>query len=477
MTRLREVHVEARSPGRLAELVGTERAERFQSLAHAASQSLSGRRVVNVNSTASGGGVAEMLQTLLAYTRGVGIDTRWLVIEGNPAFFEVTKRIHNNLYGVPGDGGELGDAERSVYEATLAPHAESIREALQPGDVALIHDPQPAGLVAAAHAAGARVVWRCHVGIDEQSARSMQAWQFLHAYVADADAYVFSRASFAPPWASDRRLHVIAPSIDPFSAKNTQLSESDVHSVLVRTGLVAGPAGAAVGFVRRDGTMGEVRRPVDALRTEGPPHRQTPLVVQVSRWDHLKDMLGVMVGFVEHVAPFTEAHLVLAGPPVAGVTDDPEGALVFDECRRAWAALPDDVRRRVHLVCIPMDDPDENATVVNALQSHAAVVAQKSLAEGFGLTVVEAMWKSRPVVASAVGGIVDQITDGVDGLLVREPSDTAEFGRAARRVLEGGALAARLGRGARRRANEAFLPDRHLEQWAALLGELCERAE
>jgi len=474
---LREVHVEPKPPSRLADLVGTERAERFQSLARAASRRLSGRRVINVNSTANGGGVAEMLQTLLAYTRGVGIDTRWLVIEGNPAFFEVTKRIHNYLYDAPGDGGELGAAERAVYEATLARHAEDIREALQPGDVALIHDPQPAGLIAAARAAGAGVVWRCHVGVDEQSPRSMRAWEFLHPYVADADAYVFSRASFAPPWAADGRLRVIAPSIDPFSAKNVQLSESDVHSVLIRTGIVGGPAGSAVGFVRRDGTMGEVRRPVDVLRVGGPPDRETPLVVQVSRWDHLKDMLGVMTGFVEHVAPATDAHLVLAGPPVEGVADDPEGALVFEECRRAWAALPDLLRCRVHLACIPMDDPEENATVVNALQSHAAVVVQKSLAEGFGLTVVEAMWKARPVVASAVGGIVDQITDGEDGLLVRDPSDTAEFGRAVRRVLEDAALAARLGQGARRRANEGFLPDRHLAQWAGLLGELCERAE
>jgi trehalose synthase len=475
--RLREVRVEAKPPSRLAALVGPARAAQFEELARAAGERLAGRRIINVNSTASGGGVAEMLQTLLAYTRGVGIDTRWFVIDGDPAFFEVTKRIHNHLYDAPGDGGELGETERHVYEGTLHRQVDGINAELRPGDVALIHDPQPAGLTTAARAAGARVVWRCHVGVDRQSARSAHAWEFLRPYVADADAFVFTRANFAPPWASDGRLHVIAPSIDPFSAKNIRISEADVRSVLSRAGLVGGPAGPAVRFVRRDGTTGEVRRPVDAVREGDPPAVDTPLVVQVSRWDHMKDMVGVLHAFAAHVAPVTDAHLVLAGPSVAGVTDDPEGSLVFEECRRAWAALPEATRRRVDLVCVPMDDSDENATIVNALQSHAAVVVQKSLAEGFGLTVVEAMWKSRAIVASAVGGIADQITDDEDGLLVQDPSDLAGFGRSVRRVLDDAVLAARLGTKARDRASVGFLPDRHLAQWAGLLQQLCDVAD
>ena len=194
-----------------------------------------------------------------------------------------------------------------------------------------------------------------------------------------------------------------------------------------------------------------------------------PLVVQVSRWDPLKDMAGVMTGFVEHVLDDTEAHLVLAGPVVTAVADDPEAAVVLNETWDCWRALRHHQRSRVQLVCLPMSDGEENAVIVNALQRHASVVAQKSLAEGFGLTVTEAMYKGTPVVASAVGGITDQIVDGESGLLVQSPRDLAEFGRALNRVLGDPALAKRLGEGGRRRAIEFFLPDTSLGQWEELL--------
>jgi trehalose synthase len=472
MAMLREVVVEAAPAGQLAPLLGEERAAKFDALAQAARERLAGRTVVNLNSTASGGGVAEMLQTLLAHARGVGIDARWFVFEGNPPFFEVTKRIHNNLYGAPGDHGELDGEARQIYEGTLEDNATEFRGLLRPGDIALIHDPQPAGLVAAARRAGASVVWRCHVGIDEQSEYSQGAWDFLRPYLTDADAYVFTRRAFAPSWAADDRLHVIAPSIDPFSSKNTVLTDIEVLAVLRHTGLVDGEADATVQFTRRDGTRGEVIRHADVVRVGGPPSAETPLVVQVSRWDRMKDMAGVMAAFAEHIYGTSDAHLMLVGPAVTGVTDDPEGAQVFEECRLAWEALPLPTRGRVHLVCLPMLDPDENATIVNALQRHAAVVAQKSVAEGFGLTVVEAMWKGRPVVASAIGGINDQIVDEEHGLLIEDPLDLGQFGRATRRLLEEPDLAARLGTNARARAHAEFLPDRHLEQWASLLGNL-----
>src|SRR5690606_23106933 len=157
---------------------------------------------------------------------------------------------------------------------------------------------------------------------------------------------------------------------------------------------------------------GRVDRHVDILQTGPPPPGDVPLVVQVSRWDLLKDMAGVMVGFAEHVATATDAHLVLAGPAVTGVADDPESGRVLADCVEIWRRRPPAHRARVHLACTPMRDPDEAAVIVNALQRHAAVVAQKSLAEGFGVTVAEAMWKSRPIVASALGGIADQIDDG-----------------------------------------------------------------
>ena len=193
-------------------------------------------------------------------------------------------------------------------------------------------------------------------------------------------------------------------------------------------------------------------------------------MLQVSRWDRLKDMAGVMEGFALAVADddLAGAHLILAGPDVSGVTDDPEGAEVLRDCTEDWNQLPDAVRGRVHLASIPMDDVDENAIIVNALQRHAAVVVQKSIVEGFGLTVTEAMWKGRPVVASRVGGIQDQITDGRDGLLVDDPYDIEAFAEVLVRVLADPALAERLGTSAHERVLAEFLGDRHLEQYVDL---------
>jgi trehalose synthase len=183
-------------------------------------------------------------------------------------------------------------------------------------------------------------------------------------------------------------------------------------------------------------------------------------------------MQGVMDGFAEHVDPSLGAHLLLAGPAVTGVADDPEAAEVLEECTERWRALPHAARGRIHLACTPMADPDEAAAIVNALQRHAAVVVQKSIAEGFGLTVAEAMWKARPIVASAVGGIVDQIVSGAHGLLVTDPRDLVSFGTAVETLLRERTEAARLGANARARANAEFLGDRHLEQYGRLLAQL-----
>ncbi len=186
----------------------------------------------------------------------------------------------------------------------------------------------------------------------------------------------------------------------------------------------------------------------------------------------MKDMAGVMEGFAEHVDPALGAHLVLAGPAVTGVADDPEAALVYDDCVTRWRSLPHAIRGRVHLACMPMADPDEAAAMVNALQRHATVVVQKSLAEGFGLTVTEAMWKARPIVASAVGGIADQIIDGQHGVLVQDPKDLSAFGAAVEGLLRDGNLAEELGRSARDRATTEFLGDRHLQQYGTLFESL-----
>ncbi|HEX4805135.1 MAG TPA: glycosyltransferase [Conexibacter sp.] len=471
--RMREVAVQAIDAARLAPLIGPERMAAYEATAAAARELLAGRSIVSVNSTAAGGGVAELLQSLLAYARGAGVDARWLVMEGDPAFFAITKRIHNHVYGTPGDGGPLGARERRHYEAVAERNARELRALVRPGDVVLLHDPQPAGLAPALKRDGATVVWRCHIGCDVANAWTRRAWAFLERYVGDVDAVVVSRTAFAPPWADPARVHAIPPSIDPFSAKNEPMDAGQVRDALVYVGVLAGEVdGPHVGFTRRDGSPGRINRHADVLQTGPPPPPDAPLVVQISRWDRLKDMTGVMRAFSEHVDPALGAHLLLAGPVVTGVADDPEGGAVLRECVELWRTLPHAARSRVHLACMPMADPDEQAAIVNALQRHATVVVQKSLAEGFGLTVAEAMFKQRPVVGSAVGGIVEQIRDGEDGLLLADPHDLAACGAAIERLLRDPLEAARLARNARARVVEEFLGDRHLEQYARLFGDV-----
>ena len=469
-TRIQEVEVQALDAARLEPLIGSDRTARYEAIAEATESLLGDRAVLNVNSTATGGGVAEMLQTLLAYGRGAGLDVRWLVIQGDSAFFEITKRIHNGLYGSAGDSGTLGDAERRHYEQTLRENADELLALVRPNDVVLIHDPQPAGLAGAMRSAGAKVIWRCHVGVDEPNEWTERSWSFLRPYLEDVDAFVFSRRAYAPSWADELRVHVIPPSIDPFSAKNEPISQRNVRRILGYTGLIAGDGELPeIPFTRRDGSPGRFSRRVDVLQTGPPPPVDVPVVVQVSRWDRMKDMPGVMSGFAEHVDPSLGAHLLLAGPAVSGVADDPEASEVLEECMDLWRALPHAARSRVHLACTPMVDPDEAAAIVNALQRHAAVVVQKSIAEGFGLTVAEAMWKSRPIVASAVGGIVDQIVSGAHGLLVADPADLASFGTAVETLLSDRTEADRLSANAKARAGAEFLGDRHLEQYGQLL--------
>jgi trehalose synthase len=249
-----------------------------------------------------------------------------------------------------------------------------------------------------------------------------------------------------------------------------------VHAILRHIGLIATNGASAresPGYHRQDGSTAIVGRTANIVREGPPPGADVPLVVQVSRWDALKDMAGVMQGFVEHVAPAVDqAHLALVGPDTAGVSDDPEGAAIFEDCVARWQALPPVMRERVSLVRLPMEDGEENAAMVNAIQRHAAVVVQKSMREGFGLTVTEAMWKGRPIVASAVGGIQDQLRHRKEGLLVRDPADLRSFGRALRRLLQDAAYATVLGEHARRRCIRHFLPPRHLRQYVELVGDL-----
>ena len=447
-----EVEIAARPLSALDGILSPEQAGRLRAAADRALTGLSGRTVWNVSSTATGGGVAEMLHTLLGYVTGAGISTRWLVLAGDSDFFAATKRLHNAIHGL-GQVPALDGADRAAYDRVTERNAPELLDAVGPRDLVLLHDPQTAGLVEPLHRAGIPVVWRSHIGLDGRTATSDSAWDFLRERMGAADAVVFSRRRYAPSWVPADRLWVIPPSVDPLSAKNRSIPPADGVRLLTEAGLLSGGGG------------GEPA--VRIVHGAPPPPPDAPLVVQVSRWDRLKDMPGVMTAFARMAAGRPDAHLMLTGPAVAGVTDDPEQAEVFADCLQAWEILPAGIRERVHLATVPTDDTEWNATVINALQRHAAVVVQKSLAEGFGLTVTEAMWKGRPVVAGAVGGILDQIEDGRSGLLV-DPADLDATAAALERVLGDGELARSLGAAARARVEDHYLGDRQLRQYADL---------
>ena len=473
MGELTEVEIRPVSPERFQEVLAPEQFSGFMEQVDRARHLLDGRTIWNVNSTATGGGVAEMLRSLVAYVKGAGLDARWLVIPGNPEFFRLTKRIHNHLHSARGDGGQLDEQARLTYESALAVTAKQLVARVRTGDIVIVHDPQPAGLVPVLREHGAHVVWRCHVGLDEPDELARNAWRFLLPYVLPAEAYVFSRATFAWDGLDRDRIWVIPPSIDAFSTKNRPMPEDQVRALLQAAGVLAGEPSAGARFTRLDGTDALLVHRAHIFQTAavGPDVR---LVVQVSRWDGLKDPLGVIRGFAEHVASDLDAHLMLAGPEVEGVADDPEGGQVLMDCLAAWSDLPGEIMSRIHLAVLPMVDGDENAALVNAIQHHASIVVQKSLAEGFGLTVSEAMWKGRPVVASAIGGIQDQIEDRGTGLLVHDPRDLAEYGGALRDLLDDTDEAARIGNAARERVRARFLGPRHLLQYADLTRRLVE---
>jgi trehalose synthase len=476
MAVLQNVQLSALPLDRFASVLDPERMEEAIQTAADMRELLAGRVFWNVNSTAVGGGVAEMLQSLLRYTRGVGIDTRWLVIQGNPDFFKFTKRLHHALHGSAGDGGDLGEDERRLYEDTLAANAVELADCVKRDDIVLLHDPQTAGLAPRLLELGAGVIWRCHIGQDSSNEHVESGWRFLARYLEDVPRFVFSRDAYVPASCDHGKSAIIQPSIDAFSAKNRDLDEDTVRTILVHTGLVEGPPPDPPHheFERVDGSPGRIERRADVIRLGRAPSWDTPLVVQVSRWDPLKGMRGVMEAFAHLIQrnPALKAHLVLAGPNVKAVADDPEGEAVFEETYRRWRELSHSVRNRIHLASLPTADVEENAMIVNALQRHAAIVVQKSLHEGFGLTVTEAMWKARPVIASAVGGIQDQIENGINGILLKDPYDLGPFEAALGLLLQDAGERRRLGEAARERVRDRFLGVRHLLEYARLIEEM-----
>ena len=364
-------------------------------------------------------------------------------------------------------------AAGAAYESVQIANARAITPQVRPDDVVILHDPQTAGLAAPLKAVGAVVLWRCHVGTEVHNYWTEEAWDFLRPHLATCDAFVFTRREYVPRWVPMDRVSIIPPSIDPFSPKNQELSERQRLQILTAMGVLGATPTEDATFTRRNGSVGLVGRRATVV-AEGPLDASVPLVLQVSRWDHLKDMAGVMAGFVARVASRGNAQLALVGPTVDDVSDDPEGHEVLQECIEAWSTLPVQLRRQIRLMTLPMDDGDENAAMVNALQRHATIIVQKSLAEGFGLTVAEGMWKAKAVVASAVGGIVDQVVPGT-GVLLDDPNDLDAFGDALVSLLDRPREALRLGEKARRHVLESFVGDEHLMNYGALMERLKAR--
>jgi trehalose synthase len=443
---LTEVKIETAPLERFRPLLGERFAEIEGAAAHAR-ETFAGRRIWHVNSTAQGGGVAEMLRALLPYARDAGVDTRWLVLPEADGFFAVTKRLHNRLHGANGDEGALDDEARAAYERALSWCADRLRETVDTRDVIYLHDPQTAGLVPAMKEASAAVIWRCHIGVDRPNDVAREAWDFLRPYVAAADAYVFSRREYLWETLDEDRAWFMPPVIDPFSPKNEEMGAERVAAVL--------------------GTVAEKATIVE----EGPVPGGGPVVTQVSRWDRLKDPRGLLEVFEHHLQHPT-AHLVLVGPDSAGVSDDPEGAAVYAEVAEHWQGMSAACRARSHLVSLPMDDLEENARMVNALQRRAEVIVQKSLAEGFGLTVAEAMWKARPVVASRVGGIQDQVGDGRSGVLVDDPHDLPGFARGIETILGDRDRCQTMGRAGHARVRDNYLAVNRLREYVGLVESL-----
>ncbi len=354
--------------------------------------------------------------------------------------------------------------------STLLDAADELVELVRDGDIVYIHDPQPAGLIPHVKSAGTEIVWRCHVGVDHPNGRAREAWDFLRPYVDEADALVFSRKEFVWDGLESERLWLVPPSIDAFSPKNEELDPQAARSILNVIGLGEGDHFKQAVF-ERVGRQHGARRSRRRARPGGADPRGRSA-------DRPGLPLGPAQGPGRSAPLFRGARRQPGGAPAPrravgdGGGGRSGGGRGAGGGSRALEQLPAEARGRVHLACLPLDDVQENAAMVNAIQRRADVVVQKSLAEGFGLTVAEAMWKSKPVVASRVGGIQDQIVDGESGVLVDDPADLAATGEAINRLLDDPERARRIGENARERVRRSFLGTRHLAQYMQLIEQM-----
>lgn len=385
-------------------IVGDEVIGQLERLA----ERLGRRRLVHVNSTRTGGGVAEMLQRNVPLLNQLGVETRWEVIEGDQTFFEVTKGIHNALQGLRMSLPPGG------IEYYLHVNQQNARRFTWEADFVLVHDPQPAFIIEHARRRARKWVWRCHIDISKPD---RQVWTMLRKAVAQYDASVFSMPSFSQNLPHPQFL--IYPSIDPLSEKNRELTQEEIQAVLDRLGI----------------------------------ERDRPLILQVSRFDSFKDPLGVIQAF-RMVRKHTPCKLILVG---GEATDDPEGPKVFARVMEEAHGEPD-----IQVLMLPPDSHHE----VNALQRASDIIVQKSVREGFGLTVTEAMWKGKPVIGGAAGGIVMQVRDYHTGFLVHSPEGCAFR---IRYLLRRPELARRMGAVAKEFVRRHFLITRDVRDHLTLM--------
>jgi len=369
-------------------------------------------RVVHVNSTYMGGGVAEILAKMVPLMQETGINTTWEVITGDESFFQCTKGFHNALQG---NRIDIPEALLRAYEEANQRNAKSLQPLLEEADIVIVHDPQPAPLLSLCPRRKGRWIWRCHIDLSHPY---RPVWKYLRKFVEGYDASIFSLSDFAHPL--PHPAYLIPPSIDPFTEKNIELEEKEVHGIRERFGI--------------------------------DPER--PLMLQVSRFDRFKDPIGVIQAFRLSKKYLPELQLVLAG---GEATDDPEGELVRNEVQAFSQNEPD-----IHVLLLP---PDAHRTV-NALQRTADVVLQKSIREGFGLTVTEAMWKRKPVIGGDTGGIRLQVINNHTGFLVNTPEGAA---LRVRYLLKRPDKLEAMGQKAREFVRENFLITRQLREYLTLI--------
>jgi trehalose synthase len=452
---------------------------------------LEGRTVWMVSSTAQGGGVAEMLPTMISLLNELDIDARWFVIQPrDQRFFRLTKNIHNLIHGA-GEPSFDEQADRDVYEGVNAENARTLGRMVKDGDVLVVHDPQPMPLASAiARERDIRTVWRCHIGLDEENEATRAVWRFLEPYAAAYEQSVFSAEEYIPEYFRARS-RLIFPAIDPLSMKNRDLHLHSIVGILANAALAVGPGPVVqppfphvAHRLQADGNWSPAVLPADL----GVLIR--PIVTQISRWDRLKGWLPLMQGFVQlkerlyttyrsrpalERRRLTQARLVLAGPDPVSISDDPEGLEVIEELRAAYVALDDEFKHDIGMIALPMQNPDENALMVNALQRASTVVVQNSLREGFGLTVTEAMWKRIPVLSNTRAvGPRQQITHACDGWLIDDPEDAGQIADALDYLLNEAADRAALARTAQRRAHDQFMIFSQLRAWLDLLEEIAD---